>query len=88
MTLPTPPAPQYDRRTHSLESKIIADALQVAKRSGIGSAIDFMLERSIPACLAYRVLTDPLYQRSSGDRRAHLRCPPECEPCGQPEDGL
>lgn len=68
-----------DRRTHSSASQIVKNALEMAQWDGIGLAIDYMVDSGIPTCVAYRVMTDPAYQRHQSDRRAVARCTLKCD---------
>lgn len=65
--------PNANRRIRTLEFDTIENALQMVKTNGIGPAIDYMLQKQIPASLAFRVLSDPAYQRHLSERRAACR---------------
>ena len=69
----TPAMTSADRRTNLPEFIVIETALALVKRKGIGRALEYMFDNSIPPDVAYRVLTDPEFQRQHYERRTLLR---------------
>jgi len=62
-----------DRRANFPHSVVINIALEIAVLDGLGPALDYMFDNSIPPQLAYRVMADPKLQRHNYERRKTLR---------------
>jgi hypothetical protein len=65
--------PNPDRRERFLETFVIDIALELASLECLGRALDYMFDNGIAVSVAYRVLTDPEFQRRNAGRRKGLR---------------